>query len=268
MCLQYNRARYYDPTTGRWTSQDPSSFAAGDANLYRYVQNNPTDVTDPSGRAGVALPLSSPQTTVSDASKPAGVSYVPGFGIYDPRSPGQVGDPTKGPTWNPFDIDTALFGSKSNSNGSYVAGAEVFGMMLGETTTTGAPYLEAGVGLFGVFTGVVVVQLAAVYLVSTWYHSQEITVTTVNRSSAQDNPEEWQRQVDELQDQIDELQQEIEDKLDPDWGYGKNRVDGSEQYLQQLLRQMAGLRQNPPPPPVEPPPPAGGEAPLPPPRGQ
>src|SRR5262249_28874723 len=31
--LQYNRARYYDPTTGRWISQDPLGFAAGDGNL-------------------------------------------------------------------------------------------------------------------------------------------------------------------------------------------------------------------------------------------
>jgi RHS repeat-associated protein len=33
--LQYNRARYYDPTTGRWTSQDPLGFLADDTNLYR-----------------------------------------------------------------------------------------------------------------------------------------------------------------------------------------------------------------------------------------
>ena len=40
--LQYNRARYYDPTIGRWTSQDPLGFDGGDANLYRYVGNHPT----------------------------------------------------------------------------------------------------------------------------------------------------------------------------------------------------------------------------------
>jgi RHS repeat-associated protein len=37
--LYYNRARYLDPSTGRWTTQDPLGFAAGDANLYRYVGN-------------------------------------------------------------------------------------------------------------------------------------------------------------------------------------------------------------------------------------
>ncbi|GIW97141.1 MAG: hypothetical protein KatS3mg111_0474 [Pirellulaceae bacterium] len=47
--LQYNRARWYSPTLGRWLSQDPISFAAGDVNLYRYVGNGPVDATDPSG---------------------------------------------------------------------------------------------------------------------------------------------------------------------------------------------------------------------------
>ena len=48
--LQYNRARYYDSGTGRWISQDPMGFDAGDSNLYRYVGNMPTEVADPSGR--------------------------------------------------------------------------------------------------------------------------------------------------------------------------------------------------------------------------
>ena len=51
--LQYNRARYYDSQTGRWMSQDPLGFAAGDSNLSRYVGNKATAYTDPSGLAGV-----------------------------------------------------------------------------------------------------------------------------------------------------------------------------------------------------------------------
>jgi RHS repeat-associated protein len=48
--LQYNRARYYDASTGRWTSQDPMGFSAGDSNLYRYVNNRSMNATDPSGK--------------------------------------------------------------------------------------------------------------------------------------------------------------------------------------------------------------------------
>src|SRR5439155_15693372 len=42
-------ARYYDPATGRFLSQDPAGLDAGDLNLYRYVNNAPTNGTDPSG---------------------------------------------------------------------------------------------------------------------------------------------------------------------------------------------------------------------------
>ena len=42
-------ARDYDAETGRWTTKDPILFAAGDANLYRYVFNDPVNFTDPSG---------------------------------------------------------------------------------------------------------------------------------------------------------------------------------------------------------------------------
>src|SRR5262249_27971507 len=48
--LYYYRARYLDPVTGRFLSADPSGFNAGDANLYRYVGNNPITRLDPSGR--------------------------------------------------------------------------------------------------------------------------------------------------------------------------------------------------------------------------
>jgi len=47
--LYYYRARYYDPTTGRFFSEDPIGFASGDTNLYRYVSGNPVNFIDPSG---------------------------------------------------------------------------------------------------------------------------------------------------------------------------------------------------------------------------
>jgi RHS repeat-associated protein len=46
---QYNRMRFYDPSSGRWFSQDPMGFDAGDSNLYRYCANQPASSTDPSG---------------------------------------------------------------------------------------------------------------------------------------------------------------------------------------------------------------------------
>jgi RHS repeat-associated protein len=46
--LYQYRARYYDPSTGRFISEDPKGFAAG-INFYAYAGNNPLDANDPSG---------------------------------------------------------------------------------------------------------------------------------------------------------------------------------------------------------------------------
>jgi len=47
--LDYYHARWYDASTGQFISQDPTTFAAGDPNLYRYVGNSPTNAMDPTG---------------------------------------------------------------------------------------------------------------------------------------------------------------------------------------------------------------------------
>ncbi len=49
--LYYYRARYYDPTIGRFISEDPLQFQAG-INFYAYVNNNPVNANDPTGLAG------------------------------------------------------------------------------------------------------------------------------------------------------------------------------------------------------------------------
>jgi RHS repeat-associated protein len=50
-CIQtsYYRARYYDPTPGRFLTEDPLRFRDG-TNLYAYVKNRSTMLRDPSGR--------------------------------------------------------------------------------------------------------------------------------------------------------------------------------------------------------------------------
>ena len=45
----HDHARDYTSAAGRFMTQDPLGFRAGDANLARYVNNGPTDKTDPSG---------------------------------------------------------------------------------------------------------------------------------------------------------------------------------------------------------------------------
>jgi RHS repeat-associated protein len=74
--LYFNRARYLDPTTGRWTTQDPLGFAAGDTNLYRYVGNTPTLLVDPSGNI-VWLPI----LLFGGAALITGTSVAVNFGL-------------------------------------------------------------------------------------------------------------------------------------------------------------------------------------------
>ena len=46
--LYYYRARYYDPSVGRFISRDPAGLAAG-PNLQAYVSNNSVNFIDPQG---------------------------------------------------------------------------------------------------------------------------------------------------------------------------------------------------------------------------
>ena len=47
--LYYYLARYYDPSAGRFLSEDPIGFLSG-IDFYTYVRNGPTKYRDPSGK--------------------------------------------------------------------------------------------------------------------------------------------------------------------------------------------------------------------------
>src|SRR5262249_51942642 len=48
--------RYVAPPVGRWTTEDPLGLGP-DSNPYRYVANQPTNATDPSGQFSWASPV-------------------------------------------------------------------------------------------------------------------------------------------------------------------------------------------------------------------
>ena len=79
--LYYYRARYYDPATGRFLSEDPLNFGGADTNFYRYVRNNPTNLKDPLGLG----PLTERQATarVAAAATPGLISL--GNALVKPR---------------------------------------------------------------------------------------------------------------------------------------------------------------------------------------
>lgn len=95
--LDYYRARYYDASNGRFISEDPIGFNAGDGNLTRYVGNSPVNFTDPDGNRGVPpvrvvprnLPRNFPGT---------GTPRQPGINPYRPNVPGYTNYPNNNPT--------------------------------------------------------------------------------------------------------------------------------------------------------------------------
>ncbi len=50
------RARAYHPGLGRFMSEDPKGFDAGDYNWFRYCHNDPWDLTDPMGLKDMPVP--------------------------------------------------------------------------------------------------------------------------------------------------------------------------------------------------------------------
>jgi RHS repeat-associated protein len=122
----YNyRSRYYDPELGEFVSEDTIGFAGGDANLSRYVGNNPLNRIDPFGFCGVP--------------SPAGPEFFgPAFGPDSSGATPVPGDKTikvAGPITLPGDD---LLGDDDDDDGTY---------KLPEPPVLGDPDLGLGLGL-------------------------------------------------------------------------------------------------------------------------
>ena len=62
----YYRARYYDPSIGRFLSEDP--IGSGDSSLYVYSGNDPIDFVDPFGLRRRKPPVPPPSGPISPSS--------------------------------------------------------------------------------------------------------------------------------------------------------------------------------------------------------
>jgi len=67
--LYYYRARYYDPTTGRFLKRDPIGFVSGDSNPYKYTRNNPINRTDALGFTSLSFNIKNKTLTVNPEVK-------------------------------------------------------------------------------------------------------------------------------------------------------------------------------------------------------
>ena len=115
--------RWYDAGVGCWLSQDPIGFAAGDANLYRYVGNESTTHVDPSGLARIlgsgTLPPPDPgkhweTETVTISVFPFFYCYTRRFQVWDYPAPdhtGRIHDPIPDDVpkeWDEATVDDAI----------------------------------------------------------------------------------------------------------------------------------------------------------------
>ncbi len=131
--LQYNRARYYNPGTGRFISNDPSGFAGGDANLYRYVGNSPIIFVDPSGLSGVYSQPSSSRYTSPQGSG----------GQYNAAPTGGMTFYTSNPTTNAGEINVGI--SSYNPEQMIVDRVNLATLGYKPNTSSGVPSNPTGV---------------------------------------------------------------------------------------------------------------------------
>ena len=96
--LHYYRARYYDPSIGRFIGEDPLACGSNDPNLYRYVFNTPVNSTDPNGEFELSqnafLMLTALTATVT-----AVTIIVDGIEI-------DLDNPNPGPTTETIEVDS------------------------------------------------------------------------------------------------------------------------------------------------------------------
>ena len=131
--LFYYRARWYDPAAGRFTSDDPIGFEAGDVNVQRYVGNDVTRGTDPTG-----------------------LWVMFGHTVLMPWDPNASWNPvTTVNTWTGMGnvaVAGTLGGGLSGAGGGFVTGGAVGGVVGG--VTAGPPGVVAG-GAAGATAGAV-----------------------------------------------------------------------------------------------------------------
>jgi RHS repeat-associated protein len=134
--LYFYRARYYDPSSGRFLSEDPIRFRGG-PNFYAYVRDNPVNFTDPSGLCPKQNPCA-----------PSGHAPPPGFYFQLGNSAG----------WIPNDIYLYEFhrggflDAQLQYGGSQAYANYVFGVYMAAAGYSLSTTLNAANGYGGLFS--------------------------------------------------------------------------------------------------------------------
>ena len=150
--LYFYRARYYSPTYQRFVSQDPIGFAGGDANLYGYVFNGPTNFRDPFGFCVGILCLPTPTPTPTPSLEDVLNNLASGLNQYPPGEPGMYcaapPPPPPPPPKCAGPIGAEGLGLLIGSGlvVGYSAGGLIGGAIVGGVATMGGAWLAAQCG--------------------------------------------------------------------------------------------------------------------------
>jgi RHS repeat-associated protein len=105
--------RVYEPTIGKWLSEDPLGLSGDSLQLYGYVRNTPTNLTDPLGlyelKPGVAKPSPAIEDLLTYVEKSTGLTLrvTETSGRHDPTNPHTKGSAVdftySGPNYKKYD---------------------------------------------------------------------------------------------------------------------------------------------------------------------
>jgi len=154
----YMRARYYDPSVGRFISEDPIGFDGGDVNLYGYVLNNPVHFVDPLGLWTLQLGFGFNVGGLVGSSKSVGIIFGRNsktkkwqFGLYAAGAAGLQGgaaaSATVDMTWSRNDNITDVAGLATSAGGSGGIGPLEIGGEVNTSLTNAKPSYTFSLGV-------------------------------------------------------------------------------------------------------------------------
>jgi RHS repeat-associated protein len=125
------RARAYHPGLGRFMSEDPKLFDAGDYHLFRYCHNDPVDFTDPMGLEDIAISrdLDKLGVQASINSLRAAIAAKDGMGrsqLIQQRVNGGLNKPV---LQNKINVGEKKTETRRDSNGHFLNGAATRSVM-------------------------------------------------------------------------------------------------------------------------------------------
>jgi RHS repeat-associated protein len=149
---QLHNARWYDPATARWLSEDPSGFDGGDANLYRYAGNSALNFTDPTGLRQAGNPLANlpglgspaPSLTTKPFANLASLPSTPSRSVSTPSRPPSFTDfvgpvrPTPVPLGDSSFINASNINQYVDNSRKVVSVEQVGGAVLGNSVRSQA----------------------------------------------------------------------------------------------------------------------------------